>query len=337
MSITATELHRRLAVAESGVLEAFLRIVRRIVNSVRLAALFELLDGPGNEDIPAMLRLDDRAMSPLTEAVRSALVKGGESVEEQSGVGALIQFDMRNRAVESWTRRHGSELVTDIIADQREAIRVVVSSGIEAGRNPKQIALDIIGRMDKATGRRMGGIVGLTKSQAVYVTKARKELESLSPEYFRRKRRDKRFDSVVRRAIESGNPLTNDQIDKIVGRYSDLLLQLRGETIARTESLQAFNAGRELAMSQAIASGTVKAENVTGTWKTAVDPRVRETHHDMQGQTIKFGDVFVSPSGARFRYPGDTSLGAPAEEIIQCRCVQEYKINWLAEGLGNGA
>jgi hypothetical protein len=37
---------------------------------------------------------------------------------------------------------------------------------------------------------------------------------------------------------------------------------------------------------------------------------------------------FMSPSGAMMRFPGDTSMGAGAGEIINCRCDVEYNFNF---------
>lgn len=336
MAVTPQELQSAIERAQPGILQRFLHWVGRIVGAAVLRDIVALIREGRAEEIPAMLRIGKEGLSPLAEAIRSVLATGGETVERQSGVGALIQFDMRNTAVEQWVSRNSAELVTRILADQRSAIREVVRAGLEAGRNPNAIALDIIGRMDKAAGKRVGGIVGLTEQQAGYVINARRELENLSGDYFKRLRRDKRFDSVVRKAIASGKPLSATDIDRIVSRYADRLLLLRGETIARTEALGALNAGRELAMRQAIEAGTVKVEFVTAIWETAHDPRVRDSHHAMQGQAVKFGEPFVTPRGARMRYPGDASLGAPADEIVGCRCVQRYKIDFLAMELGRG-
>ena len=73
-------------------------------------------------------------------------------------------------------------------------------------------------------------------------------MEALDPAYFTRKLRDARFDSMIRRAIEKGEPLNQTDIERILARYSDRLLRFRGEVIARSEALAAFNTGRDLAM-----------------------------------------------------------------------------------------
>jgi hypothetical protein len=339
MAVTTDDILREIDAQDPKIKAAFFEYVRRVISSMRVAALEAAIAEGRIDTIPALFRIGSATLSPLVEAVREALKAGGEFLSQTARnpkLGAVIQFDMRDTTVERWIQQHSAELVTDITADQQAAIRFAVQSGVEAGRNPRSIALDIVGRLDKATGNRVGGIVGLTQQQARYVVNARSELESLSADYFSRAARDKRFDSIVRKAIASGKPLTQAQIDKILARYADRLLQYRGEVIGRTEALGAFNAGRDIAMQQAIADGTVRAENVTSIWETAHDSRVRETHHEMQGQSVPFGGVFTSPSGARLRYPGDTSLGAPASEVIQCRCVTRHSINWIDETLGRG-
>lgn len=47
----------------------------------------------------------------------------------------------------------------------------------------------------------------------------------------------------------------------------------------------------------------------------------RETHMDMDGQTVPIDEEFQSPSGATLMYPGDAS--APPEEVINCQCYME--------------
>jgi len=58
---------------------------------------------------------------------------------------------------------------------------------------------------------------------------------ALMSNYFTRTRRDKRFDGIVRQAMSCGQPVGQLYIDRMAGRYSDRLLALRGETIARSK------------------------------------------------------------------------------------------------------
>jgi hypothetical protein len=199
---------------------------------------------------------------------------------------------------------------------------------MNAGQSPRRTALDIAGRIDK-TGRRQGGLIGLSSPQMEYIANARAELRD--PEamanYLTRARRDRRFDKSVQRAMAAGKSLKSDAIDKIVGRYSDRLLALRGEVIARTESLTAFSSAQWEAMQQLVESGQV--EGVEKVWRSAGDARVRHSHSILSGVRKPLGEPFRSPTGAMLQHPGDGSLGAGGADLIACRCWMEPKVDWL--------
>jgi len=62
------------------------------------------------------------------------------------------------------------------------------------------------------------------------------------------------------------------------------------------------------------------------TWLSARDARVRSgqrggaNHRAMDGQTVRLGQPFLTPRGYRLMFPGDRSQGAPADEVVNCRC-----------------
>jgi len=205
----------------------------------------------------------------------------------------------------------------------------VAKAGLEAGRNPRETALEITGRINKVTGRREGGILGLTSGQTDAVIRARAELQDLDANYFTRKRRDARFDGLVKKAIKSGKPLSRGDIDRITGRYKDRLLNYRGEVIARTETLASLNAGRVEGFAQLVDSGKVRADQVTKVWRSTGDGRTRDSHQAMNGQTVRLNAPFTTPEGFKMLHPHDNSLGAPASETIQCRCFMEFKVDYL--------
>jgi hypothetical protein len=244
-----------------------------------------------------------------------------------------VRFDGRNPRAERYLAERSSGLIVEILEDTRDGIRAWIANGMVDGRNPRNTALDIVGRINRATGRREGGIVGLTSQQMGYVANMRADLAD--PErmagYFDRARRDKRFDGLVRRAMRDGKPLAQADIDRIAARYSDRLLSLRGETIARTESMTALNEARYEAVQQQIDAGNLAPGQVEWQWQANLDGRVRDSHSAMHMQTVRHGDAFVSPvTGARMRYPMDRALGAGAGDIINCRCILAPKIDYLA-------
>jgi hypothetical protein len=328
MSASAAQILRQIDLQEPRIRAAFLEWVATMVDSASLRQIETLIASGDLRGIAAALSLDAASMSGLVESVRSAALAGG-LFETRSIKAVALTFDMRHREAEAWLSRHAGRLVTDILADQRELIRSAVTISTDMGRNPRQTALDLIGRVDRATGRRTGGIVGLTRQQGEYVLNARRELQDLSANYFSRTRRDRRFDSIVRRAIDDGKPLSSADIDRITGRYADRLLAYRGEVIARTEALTGLNAGRDLVFREAIADGRLRPDDVRKVWKTAKDAKVRDSHAALEGAKVGMDEAFTTPSGAQMRYPGDTELGAGPGETVQCRCVADYAVDFL--------
>lgn len=313
---------------------AFLDAVRDITSRAELGKIAERLERGDIAGAIDAVHLDPAAFRLLDNAIARAFDEGGASaistlpkITDRYGGQLVVRWDARNVRAENWLRQHSSTLITRITDDQQTAIRQALIQGMEAGRNPKSTALDIVGRVNRATGRREGGIIGLSSQQQEFVSSARAELSGLPSEmelYFTRKRRDRQFDAVVRKAINEGKALPTNLREQIVGRYSDRLLQLRGETIARTETMAALNQSSIEAMNQAVESGAVKADTVTKIWHTARDPRVRDSHAAIDRQSVGLGQPF----GNGLMYPGDPSGGSA--EVANCRCWMETRIDFTA-------
>ncbi|MDV3257746.1 MAG: hypothetical protein LOX97_08210 [Sphingomonas sp.] len=337
-------LDRLLDQYEAEIAAAFRESVDGIRSSVTLRVLIEALERGDIAAAIGALNLDRAAFSRLEDAIERAYAAGGTAMvghmptlRGAEGAAVVVHFNRRNPRAELWLRQHSSGLVTNIIADQRRAIRDTLTAAMSRGQNPRTTALDIVGRINRATGRRVGGIVGLTQGQAHAVDLARQELTSGESaalrNYLDRKLRDRRFDRTVMAAIRDGKPIPADVVSRMTGRYADRLLQLRGETIARTESLASLNAASREAFAQGLDKTNYAPNQVIRTWQTAADNRVRDSHRAMNGQKVKgLEEPFRSPSGARLMHPGDTSLGAGGEDVINCRCIVRYEIDYFGEG-----
>ena len=57
----------------------------------------------------------------------------------------------------------------------------------------------------------------------------------------------------------------------------------------------------------------------TKTWHTERDKRVRPTHKEAENQTVSIFEPFIV-GGWELMFPGDATLGAPDEELSNCRC-----------------
>ena len=67
----------------------------------------------------------------------------------------------------------------------------------------------------------------------------------------------------------------------------------------------------------------VKSGKMLKTWKTYQDNRVRKTHRPLNDKTIPIGELFMVGNSFML-FPKDTSYGASASEIINCRCSVKY-------------
>lgn len=312
---------------------AFTAAVEDLARGADLQRMIAAVEAGNIEAAIAALNLEPQAYDRVLDAIRAGYVESGTLAASRLPAVASIRFSVRNPRAERWLAGQSSTLIREVMDDQRQAVRQALVAGMERGDNPRAAVANIVGRLDRATGKRQGGILGLTSVQEQYLRNAQAELESGDPAqlraYLERARRNKTFDRSIIKAINSGEPIPAETIRKAVNGYRSRLLDLRAITIGRTESLTALRAAQHETWKQAVEAGKVSEQDITRIWRDASDSRVRHTHRVMDGQKVKgLSEPFRSPSGARLLYPGDPS--APAAERIGCRCVQEVKVDFLA-------
>lgn len=88
----------------------------------------------------------------------------------------------------------------------------------------------------------------------------------------------------------------------------------RAVTVARTETISAFNAGRSGAFYQVAQDLERPFEEM---WLATADSKTRPTHREADLQRVPVGQLFVV-GASRLRRPGDPQ--GPAKEVINCRC-----------------
>lgn len=346
--VMAVNLSQITTTQERAVLRAFREAVQSVKDQAIIQEIVRLLEVGNVDGVIDLLQLDQATFEPLEEAIRQAYREGGITGAEQVGTipteaGTLVmRFNMAAPAAEAWLANLSSRLITEVFDEQRQMVRERLTAGLARGDNPRQSALDLVGRVDPQTRQRTGGFIGLTSRQAQWVASAREELESLNPNYLTRELRDKRLDGAVRKAIEEDRPLTERQINTAISRMQAKTLRYRGEVISRTESINALRAGQFEAIQQAIVKGELDAQDVSKVWSATGDARTRLDHLQMgqaYAEGIPFNQAFVAPDGSRLRFPGDTALGASASQVVQCRCALITRINFLGrqariEGFG---
>ena len=312
----AERIERLLDAAEPTLRDAFVRMVGAIQSALTLEEIAGFIE---RGQLEAALDAALRAAPMLGEAYVDTFIAAARDTARELGValGEIpVVFDQTNVGAVNAMNANKLRLVREFTNAQRDATRAAVTQGIAAGRNPIDVA------------RTFRDSIGLTQKQQQWVANYRRALENLDADALSRALRDKRFDRTVAAAIRDKKPLTQQQIDNMVKRYTERMVKYRSEVIARTEALRSVHQGTEEMYRQAIASGDLKPEFLSREWNTAKDERVRESHAAMHGQVQPFGQPFVSGAGNLLNYPGDPE--APAEEVIQCRCVVGTRITTLA-------
>ena len=124
--------------------------------------------------------------------------------------------------------------------------------------------------------------------------------------------------SVIRDGLEQGHTYTQmcQNLKKKIGKNVKKPMQ-----IARTESHRVVEFTKNETM-QEIADKVQNVE-VHKIWRTMQDERVRSSHKKMEGQEVKFDELFTLPSGATCLFPTESG---DADEDINCRCYVEYVI-----------
>lgn len=118
--------------------------------------------------------------------------------------------------------------------------------------------------------------------------------------------------ALVARAVEKGD--TTEELKAQIERLTTFS-EFRADTIARTETIAAYNGGN---YQSAEALGDFgPTEKV---WVAGIDARTRPEHVEANGQTVSFGSPFIV-GGIEMSRPHDPT--APARTTVNCRCVMQ--------------
>jgi len=137
--------------------------------------------------------------------------------------------------------------------------------------------------------------------------------------------------------IEQGKEITNRAVAKEASSILKTRFNARAETIAISETQYAVESVKAIeanvlageqsfdGFAGTVAVSTVVVSNATKTWETTLDEKTRIAHAFADGQTVKVTSFFIV-DGQMLKFPRDTSLGATAKNVINCRCQASYSI-----------
>lgn len=312
------EIERLLAADDritAQVRQAYMDAVRRLGAQVDVEEIARLLQqGRVSEALQQINAQNVSAgYAPVADAITAATLGVGRieaQLATQTSGGIQFSFSQTNPEAIGFLRRYEMGLIREMTSDTLANVHRIITEGVLAGDHPFDIARDIRGH------------IGLTERQAQAVRNYRRLLEGGDAQALQRQLRDRRFDGSVRHHVAGRRALSPEQVDNLVNRYSQRYLKYRAETIARTEAKRSLGAGNQLLWNQAVDTGKVAEADVTKTWVTVGDHKVRPFHRELNKQVVGLNVPFTC-SGGDIMYPGDP--GADPGLTINCRCACIYR------------
>jgi hypothetical protein len=284
------------------VLAAFRLGVKSIKDALVISRLEQLLE-QGQLAAAEQLVAWEGSLNGLRNTVQQSLLDAAQ--DELKGAGQVLRtnfaLDIFNPRVVEFAQQYSYGLVRQITNQTRDMVREVVLDALKTGSPPRQQAQDI------------KRFLGLTTEQRAHIVNYRRKLEEGDLNALRNLLRDKRSDPKVMRLFQSGQPLAKDDIDRLVARYTDKWLAYRAETVARTESLRALNAGARLTWLQAVDTGQYREPDLYRRWFVAPSCCVCPNCKAVPG---------MNPKGVGLREDFDTPLGDFMDPPLHpnCRC-----------------
>lgn len=267
-----------------------------------------------NNNIEGVLRLLEGYIFNLSNVFGTVLINSAtqEAAIWSVRLGLITQtqnlFNIADERVGITLSKNRHNFITNMQRQQRELIRQALIDGMRMDETSEQLTT------------RYKNTVGLTRAQYRSVNTYRLSLMQNNNDTANDNLLHMTgLDIQVQKAIDENDKLTTNQITLMVDRYIDNLRRDRAKTIANTEALRILNQGRNIAVRQVATIAGLDPRSGTKRWITTMDGRERDTHAALNGDEVDMDEPFVSPSGANLMTPGDTSLGAPPQEIINCR------------------
>jgi len=312
----------------------FIAAIDRITEDMEFDRIVALIEAGDVEGAVQAVGLEPERFRELSDASDAAFAAAGN--ETAKIVRGKFVFQPGNPRAERAVDELHTELMRGlnggpaITEEGKRAVREHIRRGLEEGKNPRTIARRMRGTYDYSAKAYRGGMIGVTDTQAKYISNAERQLRSGDPtelrRYLGRRLRDKRYDRTVLKAIRGETKLTETQIQNMVHGYSRKYTKYRAETVARDQSLSALTKGQEEALDQAVSGGHVKNHEIRQAWLTAKDERVRNAHRripSMNPGGVKRGEAFDTPLGP-MRFPRDPQ--GTAANRINCRCSLTVRI-----------
>ncbi len=307
---------------------AFMAAVDDIRSTVTLRLLVERLEKGDVQGALDVLRIERAAFAAFVDAIVSAYHAGGVAATEVVPLPARARFDYHDPQVAAEIAAEADSTVAAIVSDMTDGLGEFIAVSLAAGTAARKLARMIVGYRNRVTGILEGGLIGLSRQQMQYATAAATELSSPNAEmvdnYLLRKQRERRLDPMVKAAKRAKRGIPSAEVSRLLTKYRQNMFRLRADVFGRAKSLTAINMGISTAIRQTMQREGLSPDRLMKTWHSRRDDRVRHTHRGLESKEVVFDGVFLSPSGALLRFPGDPR--APRHETINCRCYLSFSV-----------
>ena len=332
-----------IAELQPEIKRGFVASVTDLSAQVDWRRLLENLEAGNIEGAIAALNISPAAWSEYSASVTNAYATSGSAVAaqiQQAGIGSIgTRFNMTNPRAEAWMRENVGGSITGFVREQIEVARTVIAEGYAAGKGPRNIGTDLVGRVERPGGARQGGVMGLDAPRDQRLRKVVDGMQTpegvqslvikhqngnLSLRYKVNKSTANRILSAYRKgeAVPEAQRLTSER------KYRNALLQARGDTVAQTETANAVLAARDEEWRQVMESEGIQPNQILKTWRHARGVTIyhREDHLAMSGTTVRGIDTpFQFPDGVRMQYAHDPAGGA--KHNVNCACSVDYQVD----------
>ncbi|MGS1095871.1 head morphogenesis protein [Aquamicrobium terrae] len=342
--LSSRELLEQIAADwEPAIRTAWIEAINAIRSNIVLKRIVERLERGDVAGVVADLGIEDGVFAKFEQALIQAYHSGGiatvdsmPTLRDPNGNRVHFSWGVRNLPAEQAMRQHAANLVTGIVTEAREGIRDVLVDNLSRGRSPYDAGRMLAGRINRVTGRREGGLIGLSRPQMETVARIERAMREGDKAYMRDyltfANRDKRLDRMVLKAIREGRGLASEEVERVTRLYANRALKYRADTISILETHSALARSKRDAFQQQIDDGKLDARDVTKKWSRTVSREPRTEHLAMAGKpAIPFNEKFTLPDGIQCDGPHDPSL--PARHVVGCKCSVDYSVDFTGQAL----
>lgn len=298
---------RRIAARlEPRTAQAFLAAVTKLQSQIDEAELRSALAGGHVASIEAAVATGGNLMTILGDGVLERALRDASTATGRAGAqvltgvrGLSVRFNAMDPRVVLFAREQVGELIVAVDEDVRAAVRIVVALGQEQGLTLTQQA------------RAIREVVGLPPNWANAPLNLRKDILAGDVAAATGRRLSAADKAQIRKRIAKGT-IDEAFLNRMQTRYTESLISLRSQTIARTENHRAANNGQREGWKQAVEQGALP-KTLRRHIIVVPDDRLRATHAAVPGLNPdgrELDEFFDTPMGRMLQPPWEPS----------CRC-----------------